>query len=257
MPTMTLTSAAALLLAAATLGGQNLHAQSIADRVSRAPDGTVRMSFAAREGVCGSGRGNITVRSSDDDEWTSDCEEGPVRVSLSIQGSEVTRVRAYVGGEWRDTGGKTTDLGTVSAPAAAEYLLDLAERGGAGAKEAVFPATIADSITVWPRLVRVARSEQASDEARKAAIFWLGQAAGDRVTESLDSVATDESGDREIREAAVFALSQRPREEGVPALMRLARSDRDSKVRRQAMFWLGQSEDPRAVAFFEEVLTGP
>jgi hypothetical protein len=27
-------------------------------------------------------------------------------------------------------------------------------------------------------------------------------------------------------------------------------------VRKQAMFWLGQSRDPRALAFFEEVLRG-
>jgi len=26
-------------------------------------------------------------------------------------------------------------------------------------------------------------------------------------------------------------------------------------VRREAIFWLGQSKDPRALAFFEEVLT--
>ena len=34
----------------------------------------------------------------------------------------------------------------------------------------------------------------------------------------------------------------------------LARTHRDPEVRKQAMFWLGQSNDPRALAFFEEVL---
>ena len=32
---------------------------------------------------------------------------------------------------------------------------------------------------------------------------------------------------------------------------------RDPEVRRRAMFWLGQSGDPRALAFFEELLAGP
>jgi hypothetical protein len=41
----------------------------------------------------------------------------------------------------------------------------------------------------------------------------------------------------------------------VPKLIALARTHRDPGVRKQAMFWLGQSGDPRAVAFFEEVLT--
>ena len=35
-------------------------AQSIARRVADAPDGTVRMSFASRDGVCGNGD-NISI----------------------------------------------------------------------------------------------------------------------------------------------------------------------------------------------------
>jgi hypothetical protein len=35
----------------------------------------------------------------------------------------------------------------------------------------------------------------------------------------------------------------------------VARSHRDPAVRKQAMFWLGQSRDPRALAFFEQILT--
>jgi len=60
-----------------------------------------------------------------------------------------------------------------------------------------------------------------------------------------------------VREQAVFALSQRPREEGVPALLRIARTHHDPMLRRRAIFWLGQSNDPRALALFEELLTKP
>jgi hypothetical protein len=243
--------AAALLV----LVSGSLSAQSIADRVARAPDGKVRFSYAAREGVCGNGRNNISIRSSADVDWENDCEVGPVRIVLSVADGKVTRVRSYVGGRWR-ADQDATDLGTVPAREAGEYLLDLAERGGTGAKEAVFPATIADSFSAWPGLLRIARSERATNETRKSAVFWLGQATGDRVTESLDSVATDRSGNREVRESAVFALSQRPDDEGVPVLLRLAQSDRDPEIRRKAVFWLGQSDDPRALDFFEQVLTG-
>jgi HEAT repeat protein len=54
----------------------------------------------------------------------------------------------------------------------------------------------------------------------------------------------------------VFALSQEPRDEGVPALIRIVKSNRSPGVRKKALFWLGQSEDPRALALFEEILTG-
>jgi HEAT repeat protein len=57
-----------------------------------------------------------------------------------------------------------------------------------------------------------------------------------------------------VKRRAVFALSQLPKDEGVPMLIEIARSNRNPEVRRQAMFWLGQSHDPRAVAFFEQVL---
>jgi HEAT repeat protein len=63
--------------------------------------------------------------------------------------------------------------------------------------------------------------------------------------------------DREVREQAVFALSQRPRDEGVPALIRIAKTHNDPEIRRRAIFWLGQSNDPRALALFEELLTRP
>jgi hypothetical protein len=52
----------------------------------------------------------------------------------------------------------------------------------------------------------------------------------------------------------VFALTQLPAGEGVPLLITLARTAANPVVRKQAYFWLGQSKDPRALSFFEEVL---
>ncbi len=57
-----------------------------------------------------------------------------------------------------------------------------------------------------------------------------------------------------MREQAVFALSQRPADEGVPALIRIAKANPHPELRKKALFWLGQSEDPRALTLFEEIL---
>ena len=57
-----------------------------------------------------------------------------------------------------------------------------------------------------------------------------------------------------MKKKVVFALSQLPNDAGVPKLMDVARNNRNQEVRKQAMFWLGQSHNPRAVQFFEEVL---
>ncbi len=41
----------------------------------------------------------------------------------------------------------------------------------------------------------------------------------------------------------------------MPALIAVARTNRDSEIRKKALFWLGQSNDPRALDLFEELLT--
>jgi len=57
-----------------------------------------------------------------------------------------------------------------------------------------------------------------------------------------------------VKERAVFAISQLPKDESVPRLIELARSNKNPAVRKRAMFWLGQSNDPRAIEYFAEVL---
>ena len=251
-------------------------AQRLGARVAAAPDGTVRLSFAARPGVCGDGRGLIALECEggkcrrgghtitfdgrfDSDEVEYDCEPGPVRVSLTIRSGRVQSVRTYVGGHWvtppRDAA--VTDLGTASARDAVDFLLGLAKREDIRAgEEAILPATLADSATVWPMLLRLARDDGAPGRTRRQAVFWLGQAAGDAATRDLADLVDDADVDRDVKEQAVFALSQQPRDAGVPALIRIARTHREPSVRRKALFWLGQSGDPRALALFEEILTG-
>lgn len=241
-----------------TMVPPSLGAQSLAQRVRSAGDGTVRVSFAARPGVCSRGPGSITIiRDGDhhDSEWENDCEGGPVRVSLRMRDGRVAESETYVGGRWKSGTGRVTDLGLVSAREAADLMLQLApEAGGDDGGELVTAATLADSVVVWPQLLRMARDSRMAEETRRQAVFWLGQAAGDEATKGLDSLVTDTRGDIEIRKQAVFALSQRPDEEGVPALIHIARTNQHPELRKTALFWLGQSEDPRALTLFEEIL---
>jgi hypothetical protein len=227
-------------------------AQTLKERIAAVGSGTVRLSFAARPGVCGDGIHSIRTVDGND-EWEDDCEPQPARVALRLHERQVTAVRSYVGGRWR-AGVSATDLGTVRPQDAAAYFISLAEGGGNASADAVLPATLADSVTIWPALVRLARTPALPQETRRSAIFWLGEAAGAAAARTLDSIAGDITGDREVRKQAVFALSQRAGNEGVPALLRVARSNPDPELRKAALFWLGQSEDPRALALFEEIL---
>jgi HEAT repeat protein len=242
--------AGALLLSPPSAG-----AQALARRIQEAGDGTVRLGFAARPGVCGNGHG-ITIMDGDDDddEWVSDCERGPVRVSLRMRGGRVSDATTRVGGHWRSEV-TVTDLGLVPARQAADAMLALARGADEEAgDELITAATLADSAVVWPELLRLARDGKLPVETRKQAVFWLSQAAGEEAARGLDSIVVDDRGDLEVREHAVFALSQRPADEGVPALIRIARGNQNPEIRKKALFWLGQSDDPRALTLFEEIL---
>jgi HEAT repeat protein len=249
-----------------------LQQQSLERRVAAAPDGVVRFSYAARPGVYGNGRNTISWdcrngrcknRQVDgdygwqDDNWDSPCDSGPVRVALNVRGGVPTDLRTYVGGQWRALSG-ATDLGTVGAREAATYLLALARKdAGRASEHAVFAAILADSVTLWPDLLKIARDQSISRKVRTGAVFWVSHAAGEAATRGLTDIIDDRNTDRDVRESAVFALSQRPRDEGVPALIRIVRDNPDPELRKKAIFWLGQSDDPRALALFEELLTKP
>jgi hypothetical protein len=101
-------------------------------------------------------------------------------------------------------------------------------------------------------VLEVARKD-ADPHVRGQALFWLAQTAS-RQARAAVRAAVDEDPEVEVKKKAVFALSQLPKDEGVPLLIGVARTHRSPAVRKQAMFWLGQSGDPRALAFFEEVL---
>jgi HEAT repeats len=227
-------------------------AQSLEERIAATPDGVVRMIFAARSGVCGDGSTSFrTVEVSD--EWESGCNAALVHVALQVKDHRALGVRTYVGGRWRSDS-TARDLGQVGSREAAAFLLGIASQSEELEGDPVLPAALADSVVVWPSLLRLARNTALPEERRRTAVFWLGQAAESAAVAALDSVAADPHGDSEVRKQAVFALSQRPSSEGVPLLIRIARSNPDPELRKSALFWLGQSDDPRAVDLFEEIL---
>ena len=259
----------ATILAALTcsaLGfGTTAGAQTLASRVNAVREGEVRMTFPLRPDVCGrgnniwySGRSNYNRddnRRSRDVEYDIDCDAGPGRLVVVRRDGETTDLRFYVGGRWR-TSSTATDLGSVGARSATDYLIGLAESNdGRVGKEAIFPATLVDSVIVWPMLMRIARNDSRPRSVREGATFWLGQLAEEPATRGLSELVGDAALDREVRESAVFALSQRRNGEGVTALINVVRTSKDPELRKKALFWLGQSKDPRALDLIEELLT--
>src|SRR5690349_22838294 len=247
--------------------GQPVHGQDIAQRVSAVRNGAVELHFASRPGVCGNGDEGISVgRSMHMGRYDADdaafCAPGPVRVRLRVEDGTVRDIRTSVGRPSpRPSDERTTDLGAVSAASAAAYFLELAKSAGSHVSNvAITPAILADSAYPWHELLAVARDrETRSSGTRSSAALWLSRFAGAKLsgrTNDLSAPDDDEpvSDDSQARTSAVFALSQLRNHEGVPPLLQVAQTNPDARVRRQALFWLGQSGDPRALDLFERIL---
>jgi hypothetical protein len=101
-------------------------------------------------------------------------------------------------------------------------------------------------------LIEAARASTYAD-VRGEALFWLAQRASRQAAEAITR-AIEQDPDTEVKVRAVAALGQLPKDEGVPLLINVARTNRNPAVRKRAMHWLGQSKDPRAIDFFESVL---
>ncbi len=234
----------------------------IAQRVAAVKDGYIELRFPSRPGVCGDGRTYIRVgEHTRFGSWSTDspdrlCAPGPVRVALRVTDGEVRRGRAYVG---PIEGASSSAVIETTASEAAEYLLSLARRDAQRRidDDLVFGAVLGENVVAWPALLDIARAQRVTGrKGHHAAVFWLGRYAAAKTAGSdnpfLDFEKDDEETD--LKEHAVFVLSQLRGREGIEPMLQVARTHRDPGVRAQAMFWLGESGDPRAIDLFEEIL---
>ena len=252
----------ATLVAPVVMIAAPLQAQSLASRIAER-DGAVIFHYAPRPGICGDGETFVRTGKSSyhGSFWTGrrmePCIFGPAQVRLTVEDGAVHRIETYVG-SLRSRGAR--DLGEVSAPEAARYLMTIAASGTTGASaKAIFPAVLADSATIWPALLAIARdTDTRSKNTRHDALFWLSRFATGALAGQPNNPFVDEeeekSADDELKSHAVFVMSQLPRDEGIPQLLQVARSNPNWRVRSKALFWLGQSGDPRAIDLFESVL---
>jgi HEAT repeat protein len=101
-------------------------------------------------------------------------------------------------------------------------------------------------------LLAQARDDRQPIEVRRKAVFWAGQ--GHAAVADLTSLygATTEA---RLREHIIFVLSQRGEESATTALLTIARSDADREMRRKALFWLAQKDDPRVTKLITDLVS--
>jgi HEAT repeat protein len=92
-----------------------------------------------------------------------------------------------------------------------------------------------------------------SMEIRKQALFW----AGENGTLDFSKLAAlyDRAGEEEFKNQVIFVLSQRSKSpEAIDKLIDIAKNEKNRELRKQALFWLGQSHDPRAIKALLEIV---
>lgn len=101
-------------------------------------------------------------------------------------------------------------------------------------------------------LLGIAEDAHQDVEIRKKALFWAGQ--GGVPIADLSSMY-DRMTDESLKEQVIFALSQRDEREATDKLIDIARHDHNIEMRKKAIFWLGQRDDPRVRKLLEELIT--
>jgi hypothetical protein len=244
-------------LVAVGVAGQ-ASAQSLASRIAGASDRSVQFSYPARPGVCGDGRSYVSTGSGNyygsfSSNSADQCVAGPVRVVVDLADRNVIALRTYVGPVSPAVDPGVTNLGTVTAAEATDYLLSAASRAdGRVGRDAIFAALLADGIDVSPRLLDIARDEARPLETRRAALSGLARSNTsqlDKIGSALVQIATNENDAQGVRSAALSALSRLEHGAGIQPLVQLASGNITSWIGRESMTVLARSGDPRARQF--------
>jgi len=101
-------------------------------------------------------------------------------------------------------------------------------------------------------LMSIALNSKEDIELRKKALFWAGQ-SGVAISELAQLY--DRMGDQEMKESIIFTLSQRQSDRAaMDKMFDIAKNDKDPELRKKAIFWLGQSRDPRVQQFLMDLI---
>jgi HEAT repeat protein len=106
-----------------------------------------------------------------------------------------------------------------------------------------------DDAAEW--LLGRARDGSESMQVRRRALFWAAEAG--LSTAELNELYASTS-ERELREHLIWLISENGGEGSIDSLLDIARNDPDPELRRRAVFWLGESDDPRAAELILELL---
>ncbi|MGI8548730.1 MAG: hypothetical protein ACR2M1_15605, partial [Gemmatimonadaceae bacterium] len=209
----------------------SLSAQSLAARVRSAPAARLQFEFPARAGACGDGQSFVSTGDNSfygnyniiNGVSSRPCTPGPVSVVLDRADGAITSIATNVGPVNPAEG--ATDLGTVSAREAADYLMSLANSAeGRASRDAILPATLAEGVDISAALLALARNQDRPLETRRTALSSLARDDNPprEIADALVRIARDDNENQSLRQHAFSVLARLPHGAGIPMLEQLA-----------------------------------
>jgi HEAT repeats len=173
------------------------------------------------------------------------------RIYARTAGGRIDRFRVLSASCPVETDTPIHDLGSVAQDDSARWLTQLARQRESSTAtrrhsgdDVLAALAINRGDLARDALAGIARND-ARDEARKQAVFWLALVRGNEGADITSSVMFNDK-DAEVREHAAFALGQSKSPRAGADLVRLGNTDRDAEVRGQAWFWLAHRAAPEA-----------
>ena len=101
-------------------------------------------------------------------------------------------------------------------------------------------------------MLGIVQDPKQSVETRKKALFWAGQRHQMDINTLL--ALYPKLDDQELKEHFIFVLSERRETAAADKLIDIAKNDKDVEMRKKALFWLAQKNDPRAKQLLMEII---
>jgi HEAT repeat protein len=103
-------------------------------------------------------------------------------------------------------------------------------------------------------LLGIALDESNGSEVRGHALWTAGQAG---IPGSELVTVYDRLSDPEVKEKLIWVMSESRDRAATDKLIEIAQKDRDREMRKKALFWLGQKNDPRVKQILIDILNQP
>lgn len=195
---------------------------------------------------------NFTINHDDDDLRPA---AGNVAVFYHLTGGAIDKVRVYSPDCTLDgSGTAVTWIENADARRSVALLASFVGADSPLSRKAITALAMHADPTAAERLEQWARSPRAGDTVRGEAIFWLAETHPEQGLIAARDLARDASASPKLREKAVFALHIVKTPAAIDELIRLARTDADSHVRSQAVFWLSQAAGKKAAGAIRDAL---